>query len=482
MFRAIRVFICALSAGLLVGGCETVCRARRAQASVAAATNDVVAAGQAVRPNPGLRGSDLFGYVAFAATNRPSLVSARLAVSNALLELASVTSDRALQMSLSGGYSQATHNSGPHFSGHQRRGKGTGEVSVDLLIYDWGRIDAREHRARENLVAAQRDLADAELGVFDEVAQAYFAVLRNDALLEVARTNEFMLAEHLRQAESLFDAGEAKKLDVLKARVDLSDAHMDTITASNDVVTAGAEFLRALGLSGTGLERADVLEPVPDCLDLGRAVFAETTAPAEESLDLARTNAPSLMVLRAKLRAASAQVDYAIADLLPEITFSSALSFVDPTWNWSWGFRAVQSLLDGYRRRTAVDQAVVAMNQAWAAVETAEQKLAYDLSVATAARDRARESLETARIEVEQARENYENVEMQYRVGDASRLDFTDAAGKLTAALGARVKAFFGGACAEAELIRLTGRIPSGPAAAAAAPGTYREVNDNDMD
>ncbi|MGN0846397.1 MAG: TolC family protein [Kiritimatiellia bacterium] len=480
MFRRHQLFLVACAALAVLVGCETVGRARSAQDEIASATNDVPVAVSA-RARVNLLGCDLYDYAAFALTNRPSLESARLAVSNAALALKSVTADRALQASLAGGYSQSTANGGSHFSWHQNRGKGTAEVSFDLLICDFGRIDARELEARENLVAARRDLADGEYDVFNEVAQAYFALLRNDALLEVARTNEFMYAEHLRQSESLFAAGEAKKLDVLKARVDLSDARLATIGASNDVLTAGAEFLRALGLESDRAAREDVLAVAENALEVSRRALPETRYDAVEGLQIARTNAPSLMALRARLRAASARVDYAVADLLPELTLSSAFSFADPAWNWSWGFRAVQTLLDGFRKQTAVDAAVVEMQSARTEVEAAEQRLSYDLSVAAAARDNARQSLETATVEVEQAKENFDNVTMQYRVGDASRLDFTDAASALASALGARVKAFYTGEAAEATLIRLTGRVPP-YGGRARTTGTHREVNDNEMD
>ena len=458
-----RFFNWLLAAGALgaLAGCETVARARAAQRDVAAATNDcAVAASTNAPPRVDLRGGDLYDYAAFALTNRPSLASARLAVSNAALALASVTADRALQVGLSGGYSQATANGGSHFSWHQPRGKGTADVSLDLLLCDFGRIDAKEQEARENLVAAERDLADGEFAVFDEVAQAYCTLRRNDALLAVARTNEFMHAEHLRQSEVLFAAGEAKKLDVLKARVDLSAARLATINASNDVVTAGAEFLRALGLDAGRATRAEVLEAAADALaDRGHGL-PSTAFDAAEALQVARTNAPSLMVLRAKLRAASARVDYAVADLLPELTLSSAFSFADPAWNWSWGVKAVQTLLDGRRKQLAVDAAVVEMARARTDVEAAEQTLSHDLAVAVATRDNAREALAAATVEVAQARENLETVTMQYNVGDACRLDFTDAADDLADALGARVKAFYAGEAAEAALIRLTGRVP----------------------
>ena len=448
-----------LAAVCAVAGCETIDRAREAQKVVAVATNDVAAAAAVSSNRVNLVGSRLKDYVAYASDHRPDLESARLAVSNAVLALITVSSDRALQADLSAGYSQQTHNT-HHFSWHQNRGKFTGAVSFDLLICDFGRIDARERAAREDLIAAQRDLADAELTVFNEVSSSYFTLLRNDALLEVARTNEFMHAEHLKQSEQLFNIGEAKKLDVLKARVDLSDARLATINASNDVITAGAEFLRTLGLENDRATRADVVAVAKDCLAESKNELPMTTYTAAEALQFARTNSPSLSALRANLRAAMADVDYAVADLKPRVSLSSAFNFVDPAWNWSWGFQAIQTVLDGLRKQTAVDQAVIAMRSARTAIDTAEQRLSYDLAMAAATRNNARQSLETARVEVAQARENFENVMMQYRVGDASRLDFTDAVGALASALGTRVKAFYAAEIAEATLVRLTGRDP----------------------
>ena len=455
-----------------VAGCDTINRARTVQKAMAAATNDVPADVSTTLPRVNLLGAKFVDLVAFAMTNRPSLEIARLAVSNATLSVIEATSDRELQMSLAGGYSQSTANDS-HFSWHQRRGKGTADISFDILLVDFGRIDARERQAREDLVTAQRDLEEAEFKVFAEVAETYFLLLRNDALLEVAHT----------------DAGEAQKLDVLKARVDLSDAKLGTINASNDVLTAGAEFLRALGLQADRANRADVLRVAKDTF----AASAKHELPithfrAEDCLMMARTNAPSLRALRARLRAASAEVDYAVADLMPKLSLSSAFSFADPAWNWSWGFSAIQTVLDGYRKRTAVDHAIVAMDAARLAVDEAEQTLSRDLAVAVATRDNARQSLETARIEVEQAKENLQTVIEQYKLGEASRVDFTDAAGSYASALGARVKAFYAGEIAEAALIRLTGTVPprektrKGKVDVQSKPGTYHEVTDETID
>ena len=200
-----------------------------------------------------------------------------------------------------------------------------------------------------------------------------------------------------------------------------------------------------------------MLAPLPDPLSAERAEFPGTDFGAEAALDFARTNAPSLLALRAKLRAASAEVDYAIADLFPELSFNTAMNWSDPVWNWSWGIRGVMSLFHGFRKTTAVDSAVVAMKSAETDVDGAEQQLSLSLALAVAERDNAAQSLATARVAVEQAKENLALVAEQYKVGDADRVDFSAAVSAYATALGRRVTAFYTGQRAEVKLIELLG-------------------------
>ena len=93
-------------------------------------------------------------------------------------------------------------------------------------------------------------------------------------------------------------------------------------------------------------------------------------------------------------------------------------------------------------------------------VESAEQALSRDLALAVAARDDSAASLEAARISVSQARENLRVAGEQYRLGEASRIDYTVAVSDYATALGKRVKAFYEGQLAEAKLVRLTGAEP----------------------
>ena len=59
-----------------------------------------------------------------------------------------------------------------------------------------------------------------------------------------------------------------------------------------------------------------------------------------------------------------------------------------------------------------------------------------------------------------QANENLRVANEQYKLGEASRIDYTTAVSDYAAALGRRVKAFYEGQLAEVRIIRLTGVEP----------------------
>ena len=447
---------CALA--LLASSCATIRHADEAKEEIAPAAMPELAA-EAARVS--LLGFQLPDFVDFAMTNRPEMISAALAVEERLMELRLVESGRPFMPNLTAAasYGQSTANGGPHFSWHNS-GRFTGSVGLEMLLLDFGRYDASQRAACESLAAAELNFAETRLSVFEEVASSYFTLLRNDALLDVARTNEWECLHHLTQATNRFANGEAKLLDVLRARLDLSEAVQARITASNNTVTAGADFLRALGLSADRSSREEVLAPLPNGLSAALMEFEHSAFSAAEALDLARTNSPALMVKRAQLRAAANDVDWAVADLFPELKLSTSFNFADPVWNWSWAFNAAQSLFLGWRTTTAVDAAVVRMRAARMAVEAAERTLSRDLAVAITMRDDSIASLAAARTSVRQAHENLRVADEQYRLGDASRIDYTDAVADYAVALGKRVQAFYEGQLAEAKILRLMGGEP----------------------
>lgn len=456
-------FILHSALAVLLVGCEAIYEAREAQLSVVDKALGLPATWEKEYPEVG---ASLEEMVNFALHNRPSMVSATLAVQDARLAmkeisanapLASATPWNAIDIDGSIGHSEQSKSKHHDDLRSKTYGNASGGVSLDVLLWDFGRNDANVRAQAERLVAAELELTRAGYTVFEEVATAYFSRLQYAALLEVAFTNAQMRAQHLELSQERLSAGEAQKLDVLRARLDLAEAREAIVAASNNYVNAGAELAAALGLEADwGRE-----------LDLGEAniagyvqAFEQTSDSSTEFFHFARTNAPSVQVARARLRAASHAVDYAVADTMPNISASFSLNWSDPLWYWRWGFNLVQNLFSGFRSTTAIDRAVVAMDDAAASVDAAELALSLSLELATEERDNAREALATAKASVQSAKENLDTVREQFTVGDVSRVEFTDAVADYSSALASRERAFYRGQIAESKLFALTGVWP----------------------
>ena len=456
------VVVC-LSGLLAVSGCMTIFNAQQAQRAVADKARGV----RQETAKLDLSGCSLQELVQFAVSNRPSMASAALAVADARLALWEIAADAPLvsyspwtspHLGISGGHAESSTPDSP--ISWRTEGNASAGLSLDVLIYDFGRNCARASAQVERVLAAEQDLVRTGYQVFNEVASAYFDLMERDALLAVALTNQTEFALHLKEAEDRLAAGEAMKLDVTRARSNLYQAREEVIVASNAVVTTGASLMKALGVDVSRGTREVVFPSEGAALASVMRGFARTSYGVDSAFELARTNAPAMAIARARLRAASRQVDLAIADLMPSVSAQIGINWADPLWVWHWGIDASQSLLTGFRKTTAVNRAVVALHGAAADVDEAEQQLSLDLETAIAVRDNAQKKLETARMTVAQAREDLGLVKQQYLEGEASRVDFTEAASAYTRALGNRISAFYTGQRAEAALFAIVGRVP----------------------
>ena len=444
--------------------CRSVREARKAQADAAEAAAGRLAAAVDLSREP------LEGLVRFATTNRPSMKAAVLALEDARLALREIAADapilsttpwNAVHASISSGYSESSRAAQHRdFRARTYRGNLSANLSLDLLLWDFGRNNARARAQGEKVVAAEAALWREGFAVFSETCAAWFALRQNEALLETAATNVVQFREHLAQAEDRFSLGEARQLDVLRARLDLAEAAEAAVAASNDVAVAGARLMAALGIDASAGGWKDVVGERGGALSETERSFDDTFASARGEFEAALETAPAVAVAKANLKAASAQVDRAIADFMPTFSASVALNWTDPLWYWRWALDAAQTIFTGGRKTAALDRAVVAMKSAESDLESAVQELSRAVETAVAERDSAREALAAAETSVAQAAENLDAVRSEYEVGDASRVDFTDAVSSYSAALGARARAFYRGQAAEAALFAVAGRMP----------------------
>lgn len=380
----------------------------------------------------------------------PAILQAQQAVEAARLQGRLTRAGRMPQITASGGYRRSTQNVAGRPSSESMQGSWSGGIGLDLLLHDFGKLKAQALQDRENLIAAEEQLRETELDVLYTLRNAFYERHRAGHLLTVALQTEDQYAQHLEEARVMAEVGTRRQYDVTKAGVDWGNARLETIAASNSLTVSHAQLNRALGLAENPLYEI-AAELSPD---------AEPKDP-EALMNEARDNAPALAVLRARERAASAYVDQTIANLYPDLSLGSNADLSGRdfplAWNFSWAARAAQTIFDGRRRTTLIRDAATRLRSARATLASAEQSLFLDILTAHAQLDTARQRSEVARLVRQQALENRDVVNEQYRVGISSSIERTDAQVAVTKAQSDVIRAYYDEQIARARLHRLTG-------------------------
>jgi outer membrane protein len=236
------------------------------------------------------------------------------------------------------------------------------EVTLDYLIFDFGKRGAKVDAATAEKLAAGANFVQANQQVAFAVASAYYKLLTQQERLEAAQ-------QTLKTAQTTQDAAEAQLLngrstlpDVLNARAETSQAVFDRESADGDEKISRVTLTEAVGV-----------EPSPDII-----IDGEKTAPLPDALTMpidaliarAMADRPDLMAQVAEIRAADDAIRSAKSEYLPKISLSAnaAQTSIWPTADygqlgnasmptWSAALAVEWRLFDGGARKNEVAEA-----------------------------------------------------------------------------------------------------------------------------
>lgn len=379
----------------------------------------------------------------------PSMLQAVQAVVTASNGLGQARAGRLPAVNANGGYRRGTSNTAAKSGSNRSDDSYSAGVSVDQLLYDFGRTASSIRQAEAQLRSAEENLLSTHNDVIYGTRVAFYELNRAQEFLGVAEETERQYLKRLEQVRALAEVGRRIKYDITKAEVDLGNAQLDRINARNAVEDARAGLMRSLGLAEDPRCR---IAAVPEW---------KVGWTFEDRLDAARRLQPGLKAAQAQVLAASAAVDGAVADLYPSLALSGEYLWTGSAlplfWNWSAAARAGWSLFDGGRKAAAVNAAVANLRRARAQVAEREQQIHLDLRTAFTQLEGAREREALTQLIVKQADENLNLVSARYRIGQASSVELTDAQAALSQARGNQVKARFDYQSAVAAIVRTTG-------------------------
>jgi outer membrane protein len=304
------------------------------------------------------------------------------------------------------------------------------ELKVQWLICDFGRRLGRYRQAGLALDIAQLQTDRARQTVANEVAVAYYQVLRSRALGRTARASVRRAEDELEVARKLVKGGAEVREKVLRAQVQLAQAQRAQDLTEEEERVAVAAFNLAVGLNVSALTQvADEPPGVPpfektlqECLQtaVGQrrefAVAQRAIASAQEGLRVARASfAPRLV-------AESTLFDFQQAN--PRGRADLALGLIKLEW----------ALFEGGKRVAEKRLADSQIRDALAQAEEVADTIAFQVNRAYHQLIAARKGIDRSRPAVEDAREAYRLVLARFRTGEATASDIVEAEATLTRA------------------------------------------------
>lgn len=301
-------------------------------------------------------------------------------------------------------------------------------LRVTQPLYTGGRFMYANRAARANIAAAQGDAQATLVELVLAARQAVYGVLRLQQLVVVVEQRLTAVAEHLRIARAMFEAGTVARFEVVQAETELSRARGDVIHARTAVAQQKAVLAEILNVP-QGTEMV-VEEGVPPRLPDGDL---------HGLIGMALAERPEVGALEAVVRGREAQVrlaqagdDFSLA-LQGQVNNQTA-SATSNSLNWNVAVTLTKPLYQGGVKEARVMQARAVWETARLNLERAQQGIALQVTRAQLGVDDAREALAVAEQGEVEARERSRIAQVRFSNGVSLGVEVLDAQSALAAA------------------------------------------------
>jgi outer membrane protein TolC len=303
------------------------------------------------------------------------------------------------------------------------------ELKLQWLLCDFGRRLGRYNQAGLAVDITQLQTQRAYQTIANEVAAAYYQVLRARSLHRIATESVRRAEDDLDVARKLAKGGVIEREKVLRAEVALAQAQRALDTAEEGEAVAVAALNLAIGLNvsaPTGV--MDTGDVPPFTLSLA------------DCLQMAVTGRREFQVARQSVQVAQVGSRVARADFAPRILAEgSLLDFQqsNPRGHFDLPFAFIKlewGLFEGGKRVAELRVADSRIREAVAQAESIADTIAFQVNQAYRQLVAARKGIDRSRPAVEQSRETYRLVVARSRQGDATPAELTEAETGLTRA------------------------------------------------
>ncbi|SPS02337.1 TolC family protein [Cupriavidus taiwanensis] len=351
----------------------------------------------------------------------------------------------------------------PNLSSATLANVGTGNVTLNWVLYDFGARSAAVSSASALLAAAQSTQDATVQSLFVTTAKDYYTAQASAGALVAARDVEAMAANSLRAASGRVDKGVAPISDALQAQTAYTQAVLNRAKADGQWQTAVGTLAADMNLS------PDVPLTLPGVGDEVRT-DAQFTQAVGELIEGARQAHPSVMAAEAQVDAAAARVDQTRAEGMPSLGLVSRYSLNNqpatlglgvPSFpatgrDWYVGIQLTIPLFEGFGRLYRIHQAQAQLERENDGLDAARQQVGLEVWSSYQAVRTATDSVKYSATLLDTAQQSFNAAEHRYQAGVGNILELLNAQTALANAKQQRVQAL---ADWKATRLRLAGSL-----------------------
>lgn len=367
--------------------------------------------------------------IEIALRNNPNIVSSSLNVEENRIKIKEVEGGLypTFNLNASAGRNSIENQSGGGFTTNDNL---TAGLSARYPIFQGFKTTSAVNAATENYNAGE---AQHKINIEDlifKVTESYYNFLQTERVLEAADKSVERTKLYLNFAEAKYQNGLASQSDLLKAKVEYSNAGLNLIRAKNARLSAMGSLNTLLGK--TAAEHIAIV----DNLEFNNYEQLERTLSVEENisrlLEAAYEKRPEVYRLKSMTNAQKSNLNIARSEYLPTLTFDANYNYFgeetsDLRASTYLGLSLNLPLFNGFSSDAKVDMEKIALRNLEQQDVSLRNEISLELWKAYLAVKESIERINNNKIFYENALENLKIAEGEYKEGVGSMLSLVDA-------------------------------------------------------
>ena len=368
----------------------------------------------------------------------------RALMTNPTIKIADATREQAL-----GSLREAKGGAGPAltYTHTDARTKSATDIKTDNFsntfsasykIYSGGYVTGKINQAKENYTSSELGVDKSLQQIKYDATNGYYSALAARNMVGLGQESVDRLQAHLQNVQAQFAVGTVAKVDVLRSEVELAQAQQTLTKAQNAYDLAIASLNNVVGLPlGTEVELKE---------ELG---YAQDSRQLNDCITYSLTNRPEVLQAQSSVKAAQAGVQAAKSGNLPTVSVVGKENWYDNSFggddnnNWSLTLQTAFNVFDSGVTSGQIKQAEAVLIKAQETQRQTRDSVQLDVRNAYLSLREAEKRIDTSKVAVVKAEEDYKIAQVRYQAGVGTNIDVMDSQVALTTAKTNYVQALY---------------------------------------